>query len=97
MKISSGETLRAIQVLRIGDTRIATRPDQAYEKASTSVEFSKTARIVQQVKKDLENVPDVREDIVADLRSRVESGEYKVGSDEIADLMLRRWQADQIR
>lgn len=42
-------------------------------------------------------LPDVREDLVAELRAKVERGEYKVNGEEVADMMLRRMRADSIR
>jgi flagellar biosynthesis anti-sigma factor FlgM len=52
---------------------------------------------VQSIKDNLAQMPDVREDIVAALRARVDSGTYNVSSEEIADLMVRRAYADSIR
>lgn len=44
-----------------------------------------------------ESVPDVREDIVASLRERIESGTYFVGAETIAEMMIRRTIADKLR
>jgi anti-sigma28 factor (negative regulator of flagellin synthesis) len=41
--------------------------------------------------------PDVREDLVMELKQRIEKGEYKVGGEEIADMMFRRMKADNVR
>lgn len=45
----------------------------------------------------LAGVPDTREEIVAELKERIEKGEYKVSGEEIAEMMLRRRAADRIR
>ena len=45
----------------------------------------------------LKSVPDVREDLVEDIRKRIESGEYKVSGEDIADMMMRRRAADRLR
>jgi negative regulator of flagellin synthesis FlgM len=45
----------------------------------------------------LAGVPEIREDIVADVKDRIALGEYNVSGDEIADMMLRRLAADRIR
>lgn len=45
----------------------------------------------------LMDVPDVREDLVADLKERIQKGEYNVSGKDIADMMLRRRAADRIR
>src|SRR5689334_15613447 len=45
----------------------------------------------------LADIPDVREDIVNDLKERIQKGEYKVNGSDVADMMLRRLRADNIR
>ncbi|MEN6371306.1 MAG: flagellar biosynthesis anti-sigma factor FlgM [Armatimonadota bacterium] len=45
----------------------------------------------------LKDIPDVREDIVADLKKRIANGEYKVSGEDVADMMMRRRAADRIR
>ncbi len=44
-----------------------------------------------------ETISDVREDIVASLRERIESGTYFVGAETIAEMMIRRTIADRLR
>jgi anti-sigma28 factor (negative regulator of flagellin synthesis) len=41
--------------------------------------------------------PEVREDVVASLRERIESGSYFVSGEQIAEMMIRRRIADQVR
>lgn len=45
----------------------------------------------------LADVPDVREDVVREIKDRIQKGEYSVSGQEIADMMLRRLAADRIR
>ena len=45
----------------------------------------------------LKDVPDTREQIVNELKARIEKGEYQVSGAEIAEMMLRRRTADNIR
>ena len=54
---------------------------------------AEVARVVKMVK----NAPDIRDDIVMQLKERIESGEYKVSGEEIAEMMIRRMRADQTR
>ncbi len=42
------------------------------------------------------NTPDVREDKVAELKKKIESGEYKVSSENIADGILREAIKDEL-
>ncbi len=46
--------------------------------------------------RQVENMPD-REEMIADLKARIASGEYNPSGEEIADAMIRRSQADKIR
>ncbi|MBI1757120.1 MAG: flagellar biosynthesis anti-sigma factor FlgM [Fimbriimonas ginsengisoli] len=52
--------------------------------------------LIKRVTKDVENMPD-REEMVAELKAKVESGEYNPTGDEIADAMIRRNIADHVR
>jgi len=45
----------------------------------------------------LKNIPDIREDIVEDIKRRIESGEYKISGEDVAEMMMRRRAADRIR
>ena len=45
----------------------------------------------------LANVPDIREDFVNDLKERIAKGEYKISGAEVAEMMIRRLEADKIR
>ncbi|MEI6916361.1 MAG: flagellar biosynthesis anti-sigma factor FlgM, partial [Armatimonadota bacterium] len=45
----------------------------------------------------MKSIPDVREDVVNDLKARIERGEYKVSGEDVADMMVRRMKADNIR
>jgi predicted neutral ceramidase superfamily lipid hydrolase len=40
---------------------------------------------------------DVREDVVASLRERIEAGTYQVSGEQIAEMMIRRTLADRVR
>ncbi len=103
MKISLQEVdriLRAQELTRAQDHRPAqgseTEEAGSYTPAAV-VELSPEALEVQQVRKAVEEAPDAREEIVAELKARIESGTYDVSSEDIADLMVRRAYADSIR
>ena len=42
-------------------------------------------------------LPDIREDVVEELKERIRKGEYEVSGSEIAEMMLRRRAADRLR
>ena len=54
---------------------------------------AEVARVMEYVKE----APDVREDLVMQLKERIEKGEYKVNGEEIAEMMMRRMKADKVR
>ena len=51
------------------------------------------ARVVEMVK----GAPDIRDDIVMQLKERIEKGEYNISGDDIAEMMMRRMRADTTR
>lgn len=54
------------------------------------------SELVKKVVTSVMEMPD-REEMVAELRARVESGDYNPSAEEIVDAMLRRAKADSIR
>jgi negative regulator of flagellin synthesis FlgM len=45
----------------------------------------------------LAQVPDTRDQIVASLKERIESGSYQISGEQIAEMMVRRALADRVR
>jgi flagellar biosynthesis anti-sigma factor FlgM len=54
------------------------------------------ADLIAEVKALILNMPEVREEVVAELRDRIERGEYHVSASDIAEAMVRRAIADSI-
>ena len=54
------------------------------------------AELILAVVKHVQQLPD-REDRIAELKARIEAGTYNPSGDEIADAMIRRAIADQMR
>jgi flagellar biosynthesis anti-sigma factor FlgM len=54
-------------------------------------------RGILQAEKVLEDIPDIRMELVEPLKKAIEEGTYKVSGQEIADMMIRRRAADRIR
>jgi negative regulator of flagellin synthesis FlgM len=54
-----------------------------------TVVISDAARRIQEVQKQLQAIPDVRADKVAELRAQIENGSYQIKADEIAGKMIR--------
>lgn len=54
------------------------------------------ADLVQSVVAKVIEMPD-REDLIADLKARIEAGTYQPAAEDIVDAMIRRAKADRIR
>lgn len=54
------------------------------------------AGLIKEVVQSVHDLP-VREDRVAELKAKIEAGQYNPTGDEIADAMIRRAVADRIR
>lgn len=69
--------------------------DAAAEKAeqqpakTDTVVISNAAKNIQEVQRQLEAIPDVREDKVAQLKEQIENGTYEIDEEKIADKMLK--------
>lgn len=64
------------------------RPTGAASTITERVDLSARAKDIQQVKQLLEQVPDVREDKVQELKRQIDSGNYRVQADKIAENMM---------
>ena len=64
------------------------QPEKQQTKADTVV-LSDTAKKIQEAQKQLEAIPDVREDKVAQLKEQIEKGTYEIDEEKIADKMLK--------
>ena len=101
MRISGEESARAAQVSNVTSAASKTAAEGA--QASTGdtspaamVTLSAKAQQIGQVKSAVNAIPDVREDVVASLKQQIDSGQYKVSSSDIAEMMMRRHAADQV-
>jgi negative regulator of flagellin synthesis FlgM len=103
LKISTEEVGRIMQAGRLNRTNLVGpkgygRPVEPRNLArARSTEAPNPDSEVQRVTKLVNDLPDVREDLVQALKARVEAGTYHVSGEEIADLMIRRTWADSMR
>ena len=102
MKIRSEESLRAAQVggvSPITNTSPAASgiANSKTETPAATVSFSAQAQDISKAKAAVAKAPDVREDFVKDIKARVNAGTYKPSGTDIAEMMLRRHEADQVR
>ncbi|TCK62109.1 flagellar biosynthesis anti-sigma factor FlgM [Seleniivibrio woodruffii] len=65
----------------------------SYESVSASgtdsVSFSDSARLLSSVKNGVKSSPDVRTDLVADLKNRIENGTYNVSGRQVAEKIVQ--------
>ncbi|HSV74771.1 MAG TPA: flagellar biosynthesis anti-sigma factor FlgM [Chthonomonadales bacterium] len=103
MKISTQELDRVLQsragIAITSSPSSGIRPTEAprSQGQAASVEISAEAQEVRRVKDMVDQVPDVRENLVESLRAKMQKGDYQVGSADIADLMVRRLLADSMQ
>ncbi len=64
------------------------KPEKAAVKTDTVV-ISDAAKRVQEAKKQLDDLPDVRADKVAQLKKQIESGTYEINAEKTADKMIK--------
>lgn len=90
--LASAPSARANSVK--GNISQNTSPSSVTGNPSVKLDISSQAQDIQRVRKELEQGPEVRMDRVNALKQQISDGTYKVSSNQIADLMLRRTLAD---
>jgi negative regulator of flagellin synthesis FlgM len=100
MKISSFESGKADHLSPAPAQRILPkdRPRRRELRSSLAeAQLTPLERGILQAERALESIPDIRQDMVDSLKQQIQEGTYKVSGEEIADMMIRRRQADRIR
>lgn len=89
MRIDGKHAVLHAHLVRLGASR-AKAPEATGGAAAQEdvVALSRLAQEVQQVKDYLATLPEVRQDRVAELRARIERGEYHVSAEDLADAIL---------
>ena len=60
---------------------------------SDQLEISNTGKDIHVAKQAVKNSPDVREDVMASIKERLNAGTYQVNTDEFADKLFERYQS----
>ena len=79
-------------VNQVQDTKKADQAaDQAKESATKTdtVVISDAAKRIQEARAKLDEIPDVREEKVADLRNQIQNGTYQADAEKTADKLLK--------
>lgn len=82
------------QLQKVADSGGSITPDSALVDAAV-IKLTDKA-LIEEITHKVADMPD-RDDLVAELKARVEAGEYNPTGEEIADAMVRRAIADQVR
>jgi negative regulator of flagellin synthesis FlgM len=64
------------------------KPENSEKKADTVV-ISQAAKRVQEARNQLDDIPDVREEKVSELRNQIQNGTYQIDADKIAGKMIK--------
>lgn len=99
MKITKIESGKATARQADSSARILPEGYVAEKMARREGRRPKTSReeAIEVARKAISNTPDIREDIVNELKAKIESGQYNVSGADIAEMMIRRMKADSIR
>ncbi|GAB4457239.1 MAG: hypothetical protein OHK0029_16670 [Armatimonadaceae bacterium] len=101
MQLSREEYLRISQIkMSTSRGEFAVESVRVIDSETTEVSgsvFSGRSEEARRLSDTLAETSDVRDDVVASLRARIESGNYLVTGEGIAEMMVRRLLADQVR
>ena len=93
MKISTQEVERIKRIRSVEGSA-----EEARKPAVTHIMESRTAPdVIHQVASIVDSAPDVREEVIEAIKAQTATGNYRVSSEDIADLILRRALADKMR
>jgi len=79
-------------VNQVQDKNKVGTPDNKPEKTALktdTVVISDAAKRVQEARRQLDDIPDVREEKVAQLRNQIQNGTYEIDADKIAGKMIK--------
>ena len=79
-------------VNQVQDKNKVGTPDNPAEKKGVkadTVVISDAAKKVQEARRQLDDIPDVREDKVSRLRSQIQNGTYEIDADKLAGKMIK--------
>ena len=108
MKISNDESLRASRIDAVSPVQAGVKTKTPAATPGTGpaaqVELSAQAQALSASKTEaarflpaVQAAPETRDDLVARLKTQVDSGNYHVSSTDIADQIVRRAKADRIQ
>jgi len=79
------------QIYQTTSTKSTTSTSKAAKMGRDEVQISSTGRDYQIAKQSVAAASDIREDLVADVKQRMEKGSYEVSSEDFADKLLAKF------
>lgn len=80
------------QLQQLYDTKKTVQPKStAGAKVSDKLQISSMGKDIQSAKAALSNVPDVREDVVASVKARIDAGTYQVSAESFAEKLMQKY------
>jgi negative regulator of flagellin synthesis FlgM len=92
MKVSMEQVRKVVEQSKLQPADLKT--ETLFDKDLTA---SADAKLIRQVVDEVMQMPEVRAELVAELKARIEQGEYNPSSEDIVEAMVRRAIADRIR
>ena len=71
------------------------KPEKTAVKSDT-VLISDTAKRIHEARKQLDSIPDIREDKVAQLKNQIKNGTYEINAEKIAGKMIKEGLLNQL-
>lgn len=94
MKISRVQIESIIKSYESQVRRTPSKQRQEENVPMDKVDISSDARLLMKLKEAVANHPDIREDLVAEIKRQIGEGSYHVDAKEVADKMVSRALAD---
>lgn len=80
------------QMQQLYDTKKTVQVKSAASvKVSDKLQISSLGKDIQSTKAALSNVPDVREDLVASVKARIDNGTYQVSAESFAEKLMQKY------
>lgn len=79
------------QILAAQSAKGVSKPSKVEKSAGAdAVSMSSLSQELQKAQQVLAGLPEIRTDLVADLKARIEAGTYQVSSRDVAESLIRR-------
>ena len=88
MRIDAYAQITSMYNLGTQNTKVKTETSKSF---SDQLQISSLGKDIQTAKSAVANAPDVREDMVSDIKSQIDAGTYSVDSDSFAEKLFAKY------